>query len=651
MTSRNRNHDEAGLLRLAVASPEMRVGDPEFNLERHLDSARQAAASGAQLLVFPELGLTGYSCADLFYQPLLQRSALAALERLARASAELPLAMVAGLPLAIDGRLFNCAAFVANGRVLGLVPKSFLPNSAEFYEERWFSAADRLTCAELEICGGTVPVGTDLLFAAANRPGCLVGIEICEDLWSVSPPSQKQAAAGATVLVNLSASPEVLGKHDYRQQLVSQQSARCLAAYAYASAGPGESTTDLVYGGHSLICENGQLLAETERFRFEGQVALADVDIDRLLLERQRNSSFADAEGGAFRRIPFELPPCRDERLLRPIPRRPFVPDDPAARDRRCEEIFAIQTTALARRLRHTGSEHVVIGISGGLDSTLALLVACRAFDQLGLSHAGIHALTMPGFGTTERTRGNAEKLAELLGVDLAVVPIHASVRQHFADIGHDESVHDITYENAQARERTQILMDRANQVGGLVIGTGDLSELALGWATYNGDHMSMYAVNVGVPKTLVRYLVEWCAERVFDGETSRVLHDICATPVSPELLPPDENGAIAQKTEETVGPYELHDFFLYHVVRLHYPPAKVYAFARAAFTDYEPAVIRRWLEVFYRRFFSQQFKRSCLPDGPKVGSVVLSPRGDWRMPSDASVALWLKQLEELADT
>ncbi|TYO96080.1 NAD+ synthase (glutamine-hydrolysing) [Geothermobacter ehrlichii] len=638
-----------GLLRLAVGSPELKVADPGFNVEQMIELARRAKERGCQLLLLPELCLTGYSCGDLFYQPALQRAAEVGLLELAGLSRELDLPLVVGLPVAIDGRLYNCAAFLAGGRVCGLVPKTHLPNSAEFYEERWFSAADRLTVAEVVVGGTSVPVGRDLLFAADNHPCCLVGIEICEDLWSVEPPSGRQAAAGAALLLNLSASPEVLGKQGYRRQLVASQSARCLAAYAYASAGPGESSTDLVYAGHSLIAENGQILAETERFLFDSQLAVADIDLARLQLERQRNTSFADADSDDFRVISFSLGRACAESLLRPIPRRPFVPEADRERDERCEEIFAIQTTGLARRLRHTGSRQVVIGVSGGLDSTLALLVAIRAFDRLGLPRSGILAVTMPGFGTTERTRCNAGKLAELLGTTLKVVPIHASVRQHFADIGHDESRHDITYENAQARERTQILMDLANQVGGLVIGTGDLSELALGWATYNGDHMSMYAVNVGVPKTLVRYLVDWCAERVFDGETRAVLHDVSATPVSPELLPPDANGDIGQKTEETVGPYELHDFFLYHAVRLHYPPAKIFAFACQAFAgSYRRDEILRWLRVFFRRFFSQQFKRSCLPDGPKVGSVVLSPRGDWRMPSDASSALWLAELEEI---
>ncbi len=638
-----------GLMRIAVATPELRVADVEFNLQQIVELAHRAAGENVQLLLLPELCLTGYSCGDLFYQPLLQERALRALSHLARVTADPSLAIVAGLPLQLDGRLFNCAALLAGGRICGLVPKTYLPNTAEFYEQRWFCSARQLAVDSFRCDDGGIPIGTDLLFVAEEQPECRIGLEICEDLWAVEPPSGRLAVSGATLLLNPSASPEVLGKETYRRQLVCSQSARCLAAYAYASAGPGESSTDLVYAGHSLIAENGQVLTETERFAFDSQLAWADIDLARLALERQRNSSFADSPVTPLRQIHFPLGASEPPELARPITRQPFVPEGAGERDARCEEIFAIQTTGLEKRLRHTGSRQVVIGISGGLDSTLALLVAVRAFERLGLDCNGIQAVTMPGFGTTARTRGNAEKLCKLLGVSLRTISIDPAVRQHFADIGHDEEQHDVTYENSQARERTQILMDVANQLGGLVIGTGDLSELALGWCTYNGDHMSMYAVNVGVPKTLVRYLVDWCAETRFSGEARAVLHDIGATPVSPELLPPDANGDIEQKTEETVGPYELHDFFLYHAVRLHYPPGKILAFAGQAFAGhYDSATILRWLQVFYRRFFSQQFKRSCLPDGPKVGSVVLSPRGDWRMPSDAAVSLWLTELETL---
>jgi NAD+ synthase (glutamine-hydrolysing) len=615
-----------------------------------LEVMQQARQAGCQVLLFPELALTGYSCGDLFYQPALLTAAETALTELAAATVQFELVTVVGLPVASAGRLYNAAALLAGGKVAGVVPKTFLPGTQEFYEERWFSSARQLQETELELAGTSVPFGADLLFRAGNDRRCCIGIEICEDLWSVSPPSGQLAARGANLILNPSASPELLAKEAYRRQLVSSQSARCLAVYAYASAGPGESSTDLVYSGHSLIVENGQLLAETERFHFASQLAIADVDLERLQVERYRNNSFADEPRGHGRELSIPLAECRTDKLLRPVPATPFVPGRAGERDARCREIFSIQTSGLAKRLRHTGSGKAVIGISGGLDSTLALLVTVKAFDLLQRDRSGIVALTLPGFGTTVRTRTNAEQLAALLGVTLKVISIDAAVRQHFADIDHPETRHDITFENAQARERTQILMDVANQVGGLVIGTGDLSELALGWCTYNADHMSMYGVNAGVPKTLVRYLVDWCADAEFSGRASEILHDIGATPVSPELLPPDQNGDIEQKTEEKVGPYILHDFFLYHLLRLHTRPGKIYLLACQAFAgQFEADEILHWLKVFYRRFFSQQFKRSCLPDGPKVGSVALSPRGDWRMPSDAVVQLWLAELEALA--
>ncbi len=640
---------QLGMLRLAVVTPELRVADVDFNLAEIKATAIEAAGQGASLCLYPELCLSGYTCGDLFFQDLLQQQIGVALLDLARfsANAKSP-ALVVGAPLAQSGRLFNCALLIADGVICGVVPKTFLPNRGEFYEQRWFSSATERCSDHLTLAGELIPFGEDLLFQDASFAALCVGLELCEDLWSVEPPSGAQALAGATLLLNLSASPEVLGKRDYRRQLVASQSARCLAAYAYASAGPNESSTDLVFSGHSLIAEYGQILTETERFCFDSQMALADIDLHRLVGERQRNSSFADAPVQRhYRLINFTLASVAVDNLLRPVSQTPFVPALESERSERCQEIFALQTSGLAQRLRHTRCADVVIGLSGGLDSTLALLVAIHAFDRLGLARMGIHALTLPGFGTSSRTRANAENLAELLGCSLRIVPIDAAVRQHFTDIGHDEQHQDITYENSQARERTQILMDVANQVGGLVIGTGDLSELALGWCTYNGDHMSMYAVNCGVPKTLVRYLVDWCAEYEFDGEVSRVLADVCATPVSPELLPPDENGEIGQITENLVGPYLLHDFYLYNLVRLHYPPLKILQLAELAFIgEYSPTELRKWLLLFYRRFFSQQFKRSCLPDGPKVGSIALSPRGDWRMPSDASVALWIKQLE-----
>lgn len=644
-----------GFLRAAVVSPELRVADLVFNTQAIVSALSHAADAGCRLAVFPELCLTGYSCADLFYQEALLAQAQQALVTVAEVSGQADIAVAVGLPLAVDGKLYNCLALAAGGRVIGVVPKTYLPSTNEFYEERWFTPGTLCPARSVHLGGLEVPFGVDLLFAADNLPGLVIGMEVCEDLWAVNPPSGDMALGGATVLLNGSAGNELLGKVAYRRELVCQQSARCLAAYLYAGAGPGESTTDLVWAGHSLLAENGLLLAETERFRFDTQIALADVDLGRLQVERFKNNTYSfSASGRAFRTIRFTLPGearARElTRLIRPgLSRTPFVPADSARRAQHCQEIFNIQATGLAKRLRHTGSRCAVIGISGGLDSTLALLVTVRAFDRLGLPRQGIMAVTMPGFGTTGRTRGNAEKLARALDVTFREISILEAVRQHFRDIGHDEAVHDITFENAQARERTQILMDVANQAGGFVVGTGDLSELALGWATYNGDHMSMYHVNAGVPKTLVRYLVAWAAEAEFGGEAAAVLRDICATPISPELLPPEKDGSLAQKTEDVIGPYELHDFFLYQVVRYAFPPRKVFALAQQAFAEvYPPAVILRWLEVFYRRFFSQQYKRSAMPDGPKVGSVALSPRGDWRMPSDASPAVWLAELEAL---
>ncbi len=635
-----------GLVRIGAVSPEHRVADIAFNCEQ----IRQAvsATANCRFFLLPELCVTAYSCGDLFFQSLLIEQAQQALFELARFSAEKQLTLVVGAPVAQGGRLFNCAAFISHGRILGLVPKTFLPNTQEFYEERWFSSAADHWADHVEWQGERIPFGTDLLFRAEGLPDCVIGIEICEDGWVANPPSGAMAVGGATLLLNLSASPELLGKEAYRRDLVRAQSARCLAAYVYASAGPGESSTDLVFPGHSLIAENGAVLAETERFQFSSQTIVADIDIERLVNERRRNNSFAASRSSnPYRVIDFPLPDIATADLRRPVPATPFVPPAAEERAQRCQEIFEIQTTGLAKRLRHVQCQRAVIGISGGLDSTLALLVTVKAFDKLGYDRAGIEAITMPGFGTTGRTRGNAERLAELLGVNLRVISIDAAVRQHFADLGHDESVHDITYENAQARERTQLLMNISNQVGGLLIGTGDLSELALGWCTYNGDHMSMYGVNGGVPKTLVRYLVAWCAEAEFTAEAAEILIDVCETPVSPELLPPHENGEIKQRTEDKVGPYLLHDFFLYHCVRLQYRPRKILFLAEQAFAgQFSRVELHQWLQTFYRRFFSQQFKRSCLPDGPKVGSVVLSPRGDWRMPSDACVALWLKELE-----
>lgn len=640
-----------GFVRVAAISTELRVADPAFNTRATVAAMAAAAEQGCQMAVLPELGLTGYSCGDLFLQGRLLDAARGALSEIAAATARHSIAAVVGVPLESSGRLYNCAAFAANGRIAGVVIKTYLPTYNEFYEARWFTRSTYGAPPTLQLDGAAVPFGADLLFAAANMPACVVGIELCEDLWAVEPPSGRMALAGATLLINASASDEVLGKAEYRRELIRQQSARCLAAYAYAGAGAGESTTDVVYAGHSLLAENGLQLAETDRFQFSTQMVMADLDLQRMVHERMRSTTFSQAGlATGFRTVAFDLPGVDMVMAAapwnRPLARTPFVPANRAERARHSSEIFNIQATGLARRLKHTGAQKVVIGISGGLDSTLALLVITTAFDRLGLDRQGIVAITMPGFGTTARTRSNAEQLADLLGVTLSVIPITDTVRLHFRDIGHPESQHDVTYENAQARERTQILMDVANQIGGLVVGTGDLSEGALGWMTFNGDHMSMYHVNAGVPKTLVRYLVEWAADEMFHGPAAAVLRDIAATPITPELLPLGANQELEQKTEETIGPYALHDFFLFYTVRCQFTPAKIFYLARQAFAgDYDDATIVKWLGIFYRRFFSQQFKRSSMPDGPKVGSVALSPRGDWRMPSDAEATAWLAEL------
>ena len=637
-----------GFLRLAVCVPEVEVAAVERNALSTIAALEKAAVAGAQLAVFPELGLTGYSCADLFFQQRLLDEAEIAVGRVCAACGRLGISAVVGIPVRDRGRLFNGAVVIGSaGKIAGVVAKTHLPSTREFYERRWFGTAlDIPAGSEITILRQRMPFGSDLLFPIEGWDDCVVGVEICEDLWAVIPPSSGQAVAGANVLLNLSASNELLGKAAYRRELVRQQAARCLAAYAYTSAGPGESTTDLVYSGHSMISENGQLVAETERLSFEARIAVADIDIGRLNHERLQNSSFRESSVPKdFRRIPLKLAPWPETAdLLRKVDPRPFVPADPLRRAEHCEEIFRIQAAGLAKRLRHTGTKNIVLGLSGGLDSTLAALVAVRAFDLAGIPRTGIIAITMPGMGTTDRTKDNSVVLAEMLGLTLREISIRAAVGQHFRDIGHPPDLHDVTFENAQARERTQILMDVANQEGGFVLGTGDLSELALGWCTYNGDHMSMYHVNSGVPKTLVHHLVEWCADEVFRGPEAAVLHDIAATPISPELLPPDKEGKIAQHTEEVVGPYALHDFFLFQFVRHGFPPDKIRFLAEIAFAgEYTAEVIAKWLDVFLRRFFAQQFKRNAMPDGPKIGSVALSPRGDWRMPSDSVGADWMK--------
>lgn len=634
-----------GFIKVAAASPALRVADCRYNAEQSAAAMQRAAAAGVRLLVLPELGLTGYTCGDLLLQPVLQQGALHALQTLLAVSAGLPMTTVAGLPLEVEGKLYNCAAVLHGGKILGVVPKTNLPNYGEFYEARWFTPAPAETKA-ISLLGQQVPFGTDLLFCCRELPEYKLAVEICEDLWVALPPSTRHAMAGATVIANCSASDETIGKAEYRRELITGQSARLMAGYLYADAGRGESTTDMVFAGHDLIAENGRLLAETALFTNE--MIVTEIDVHRLTSERRRTNTWRAADSAGYTIIPFSLP-AEVTPLTRLIDPHPFVPADSAERKQRCEAILTMQAEGLRRRLEHIGCPCAVLGISGGLDSTLALLVAVRALDLLGRPRTDMIAVTMPGFGTTHRTRSNAELLCEKLGVTLRTVSIAAAVRQHFKDIGHDESVTDTTYENAQARERTQVLMDIANQENGIVVGTGDLSELALGWATYNGDHMSMYGVNGSIPKTLVRYLVRHAAETCGDESLAAVLYDILDTPVSPELLPADEGGRIAQKTEDLVGPYELHDFFLYHFIRYGCPPQKLLYLAENAFAGrYDRAVLLKWLRTFCRRFFQQQFKRSCLPDGPKVGSVTLSPRGDWRMPSDASAALWLREIDEL---
>ena len=635
-----------GFIRAAALLPRVKVADPGYNKERICELIRQAAKQGVKIMVFPELCITGYTCGDLFYQELLLREAKKALFEIAEMTRDLDAVVFVGLPVEYQAKLYNVAAALCGGKILGLVPKTHIPTYNEFYERRHF-AKGMETPVEVRLDEThVVPMGTRLLFSCRQMPGLVMGAEICEDLWAPDPPSIGHAMAGATVIVNLSASDETTGKDVYRKNLVSGQSARLICGYVYCSAGDGESTQDVVYSGHNLIAENGTVLAESARFVNESIVT--ELDIQRLCEERRRMSTYGSTQI-PYCRVEFDLKETQTE-LSRFVDPAPFVPGKKEDRDKRCEEIFMIQAMGLKKRLEHTGSRTAVVGISGGLDSTLALLVTVKAFDLLGLDHKGIVAVTMPGFGTTDRTYENAVSLIRSLGADFREVGIAEAVRIHFRDIGQDENVHDVTYENGQARERTQILMDIANRLGGMVIGTGDMSELALGWATYNGDHMSMYGVNASVPKTLVRHLVRWYADTCEDAELERVLLDVLDTPVSPELLPP-EDGKISQKTEDIVGPYELHDFYLYYVLRFGCTPKKIYRLARYAFAGaYSDETIKKWLETFYRRFFSQQFKRSCLPDGPKVGTVAVSPRGDLRMPSDACVRIWLEELKELQE-
>ena len=633
-----------GFIKACAVSPALRVADCPYNAQETIEAMQQAAEDGCQLTVFPELGLTGYTCGDLFLQQPLLDAAEAALREILKASEALQLVALVGLPVTVDAKLYNCAAVICQGALLGLVPKSHIPNYGEFYEKRHYCAAPA-GVKEISFAGQKTLFGTKLLFRCETMQAFTLAVEICEDLWAPLPPSTAHALAGAAVIANLSASDETVGKAEYRRALVSQQSARLLCAYLYADAGHGESTTDMVFSGHNLIAENGALLAESRPF--SQALACTELDLGRLLAERRRNTSFEPVTDG-YETVSFHLP-LREIPLTRYISPTPFVPADGGARAERCELILQMQADGLAKRIEHAHAKTAVIGISGGLDSCLALLVAVHAMKKLNRPMADILAVTMPCFGTTKRTRSNAEILCQELGVQFTEISIANTVRSHFADIGQSETNFDVTFENGQARVRTLELMDLANRTGGLVVGTGDLSELALGWATYNGDHMSMYSVNAGVPKTLVRHIVRYEVDAADSDTLREVLLDILDTPVSPELLPAKENGEIAQQTESLVGPYELHDFYLYYVLRFGFSPAKIYHLAKAALSDrYSDEVLLHWLRNFYRRFFQQQFKRSCLPDGPKVGSVTLSPRGDWRMPSDACVSVWQAELDTL---
>ncbi|MGM9680846.1 MAG: NAD(+) synthase [Eubacteriales bacterium] len=636
-----------GFIKVAALSPDLRVADVEYNTRRIIESVKAAAELGVKVLCLPELCVTGYTCGDLFGFRLLAERAENALVRIADETADLPLFFTVGLPYLYKSKLYNVAAAICSGKILGLVPKTHIPSYGEFYERRNFTPWDATCSVEQTRVGGDRPVsiGTHQIFTCTDMPLLKIGIEICEDVWVTSPPSVSLSRKGATLILNLSASDELIGKAEYRRQLISAHSARIVAGYIYADAGTGESTTDMVFSAHNLIAENGSILAESKPF--ESGTAVSEIDLERMDAERARMTTFENDCREQAVETGFSLP-IETTTLTRKIAPRPFVPADGAILRDRCSAIVMMQAQGLAKRIRHIGCRSV-IGISGGLDSTLALLVTVKAYDLLGRDRKDILAVTMPGFGTTVRTKSNAGSLCETLGVDFRTVPISDAVRVHFKDIGQDPDKTDVTYENAQARERTQILMDFANKIGGIVIGTGDLSELALGWATYNGDHMSMYAVNASIPKTLVRYLVSYFADTTENPEQRRVLLDILDTPVSPELIPPKENGQIAQVTEDIVGPYDLHDFFLYYLLRFGYKPSKIYRLAKIAWNGvYDDDTILKWLKIFVKRFFAQQFKRSCLPDGPKVGTVTLSPRGDWRMPSDASAALWLSDLDSI---
>lgn len=631
-----------GFVKVAAATPDIRVADVEFNTQNIINAMEEAQKNGAKILVFPELCVTGYTCSDLFDHSVLLKASRKALLEIAENTNDKDMLVFVGAPLEVNGKLYNVAAAMNQGEILGFTTKTFLPNYGEFYEMRQFTPGPQ-TVREITFEGKKIPFGPQILFQAEGMEELVVAAEICEDVWSPVPPSIQAALEGATVIVNCSASDETIGKDTYRRALISGQSARLISGYIYANAGEGESTTDLVFGGHNIIAENGTVLKESSRY--VNEIIYSEIDLQRITGERRKNTTFQPLDEETLVRVPFTVEETKTF-LTRTFPKKPFVPSDEQTRAQRCEEILTIQAMGLKKRLAHTNARTAVVGISGGLDSTLALLVTARAFDMLGRDKKDIIAVTMPCFGTTDRTYQNACEMSKKVGATLIEVPIADAVNIHFRDIGHDPEDHSVTYENCQARERTQVLMDIANKTWGMVIGTGDLSELALGWATYNGDHMSMYGVNASVPKTLVRHLVKYAADDTKDEALKNVLYDVLDTPVSPELLPP-KDGDIAQKTEDLVGPYELHDFFLYFMLRFGYEPSKIFRIACMTFDgEYDKETVFKWLETFCRRFFSQQFKRSCLPDGPKVGTVALSPRGDWRMPSDACVAVWMKDLE-----
>lgn len=644
----------SGYVKVAAAVPSVKVADVEYNLKQIENIIAMEEGRGTEIIVFPELCLTGYTCQDLFRQNVLLDAAESAVLRLLEFTRQLDIVSIVGLPVEVGNILLNCAAVIQKGELLAIIPKTYLPNYAEFYEKRWFASSVQLKPTEIHFAGTKVLVSNEPVLLQTWL-GVRFGVEICEDVWAPTPPSNHLALAGADIVFNLSASDELIGKNAYLKQLLSQQSARLMCGYVYASSGFGESTQDVVYGGNGLIYENGKALATTERFSIETQIVTAQIDVEKLRSERRTNSTYVTAQQNREARIiKCRSTDIKDFVLERSVDPHPFIPKSEDMK-KSCEEIFSIQVLGLAKRLVHTCCKTAVVGISGGLDSTLALLVTVKTFDKLGYDRKGIVGVTMPGFGTTDRTYNNAVNLMKNLGITLLEIPIRDAVIQHFKDIDHDINNHDVTYENSQARERTQILMDLANKYNGMVIGTGDLSELALGWATYNGDHMSMYAVNVSIPKTLIKYLVQYVADAEVGNVTKEILYDVIDTPISPELIPADENGNIKQKTEDLVGPYELHDFFLYHLMRFGYHPKKIFMLAKKAFDGsnevagkYDDETIKKWLKTFIRRFFNQQFKRSCLPDGPKVGSVSLSPRGDWRMASDSCSTIWLTEAEAL---